>query len=128
MLVFFDRYTENVEKLRETMRCMGRDAKITVLRDDGFLPSGISSPYEFFVYRNRHEDLSEKTCFIILSIFPHSGKSVYPGGQQAAFLIWALKRQKFISESLLKKEMCSGWNGIWKTDGCIKLIITTDMV
>lgn len=63
MLVFFDRYTENVEKLRETMRCMGRDAKITVLRDDGFLPSGISSPYEFFVYRNRHEDLSEKDLF-----------------------------------------------------------------
>lgn len=63
MLVFFDRYTGNVEKVRETMCCMGWNAKIAVLQDDGFLPSGVTSPYEFFAYRNRREDLPEKDLF-----------------------------------------------------------------
>lgn len=63
MLVFFDRYTENVNKLQETMRHLGQDVTITILQDDGFLPSGVSSPYEFFVYRNRSEELPVKDLF-----------------------------------------------------------------
>ncbi len=63
MLIFFDKYTENVEKVRETMRGTGCEEKIAVLQDNGFLPSGVTSPYEFFVYRDRQEALTEKDLF-----------------------------------------------------------------
>ena len=63
MLVFFDKYTENVKRLQETMQRTGRELKIAVLQDNGFLPSEITSPYEFFVYRNRQEALAEKDLF-----------------------------------------------------------------
>lgn len=63
MIFFFDKYTENVEKLRETMRCIGQDVKIAVLGDDGFLPSGILSPYEFFTYQGRQADFTKKDLF-----------------------------------------------------------------
>ncbi|MCM1231928.1 MAG: accessory Sec system glycosyltransferase GtfB [Ruminococcus flavefaciens] len=63
MLVFFDRYTDNVKKVQETLRGLGREVKIAVLQDNGFLPSGVSSPYEFFAYRNREEELTEKDLF-----------------------------------------------------------------
>ena len=63
MLFFFDRYTENVAKLQETMRCLGQEVQIAVLQDDGFLPTGIESPYEFFVYRSRQKEFVEKSMF-----------------------------------------------------------------
>ena len=63
MLFFFDRYTENVVKLQETMRCLGQEIEIAVLQDNGFLPAGIGSPYEFFIYGNRREELVEKNLF-----------------------------------------------------------------
>ncbi|KAI4443218.1 accessory Sec system glycosyltransferase GtfB [Schaedlerella arabinosiphila] len=63
MIVFFDKYTEQVEKLRETMRCIGQDVRIAVLEDDGFLPAGILSPYEFFSYRDRQEAFVERDLF-----------------------------------------------------------------
>ncbi len=63
MLFFFDRYTENVGKLQETMHCLGQEVQIAVLQDNGFLPVGVSSPYEFFTYRNRQEELAEKDLF-----------------------------------------------------------------
>jgi Domain of unknown function (DUF1975). len=63
MLFFFDRYTENVAKLQETMRCLGQEVQIAVLQDDGFLPTGIESPYEFFVYRSRQKEFVEKSLF-----------------------------------------------------------------
>ena len=50
MVVFFDKYTDSIKKLQETMCYMDFDAKIVVLRDDGFLPEGILSPYDYFVY------------------------------------------------------------------------------
>lgn len=63
MLIFFDRYTENVEKVRRTMEHMEQEVKMAVLQDNGFLPAGVSSPYEFFTYRNREEELTEKDLF-----------------------------------------------------------------
>lgn len=66
MIVFFDKYTEQVEKLRETMRCIGQDVRIAVLEDDGFLPAGILSPYEFFSYRDRQEAFVERDLFLSL--------------------------------------------------------------
>lgn len=63
MIVFFDKYSDNVNKLQETMRCMGQDIKTVVLGMDGFLPEGILSPYEFFTYGSRQEGFAEKDLF-----------------------------------------------------------------
>ncbi len=63
MVFFFDRYSENVDKLQRTMRCMGLEVKTVVWQDDGFLPAEVLSPYEFFIYRDRWKNLSEKELF-----------------------------------------------------------------
>jgi len=58
-----DKNTDNVKKLQETIRALGLDGKIVVLEDDGFLPNGILSPYEYFVYCQTHNELVEKELF-----------------------------------------------------------------
>lgn len=63
MIVFFDKYTESVGKLQETMKALGRKNQIAVLTDDGFLPDGILSPYEFFAYRHGQEKPVKRDLF-----------------------------------------------------------------
>ena len=60
MVVFSDKKTEYIEKVQETFRAMGREAEIIVLEDDGFLPEGTSSPYEFFAYKDHQGELAKK--------------------------------------------------------------------
>lgn len=63
MVVVFDKYTDNTEKLREMMRRGNLDAEIVVLEDDGFLPDRIQSPYEYFVYGQEQGALKERELF-----------------------------------------------------------------
>lgn len=63
MIVFFDKYTECVRKLQETMYSMRQDVRIVALSEDGELPEGIVSPYEFFAYRDHHGKLVERDLF-----------------------------------------------------------------
>lgn len=63
MIIVCDKYNENTKKLQQTMQCMNFDAKIVVLRDDGFLPSGVFSPYNHYVYRQNKVVLREKELF-----------------------------------------------------------------
>ena len=63
MVVFSDKKTEYIEKVQETFRAMGRKAEIIVLEDDGFLPEGTSSPYEFFAYKDHQGELAKKELF-----------------------------------------------------------------
>lgn len=63
MVVFFDKYTDNVEKLQETMQCLGQDVRIAVLKDDGFLPDNVLSPFEFFTYRGGQKEFAERDLF-----------------------------------------------------------------
>lgn len=63
MVVFSDKKTEYIEKVQETFRAMGREAEIIVLEDDGFLPEGTSSPYEFFAYKDHQGELAKKELF-----------------------------------------------------------------
>lgn len=49
MIFFSDKYTENIEKLRETQKSLGAEKKVVVFEDDGFLPGDISSPYEYYI-------------------------------------------------------------------------------
>lgn len=55
MIFFSDKYTENIEKLRETQKSLGVEKKVVVFEDDGFLPGDISSPYEYYILSQNHE-------------------------------------------------------------------------
>lgn len=63
MTILFDKFTDNAEKLQETLRQLGSNVKIVVMEDNGFLPSGISSPYEYFVLQQNEEMHKEKELF-----------------------------------------------------------------
>lgn len=56
MIIFFDKYTDNVKKVHETMQCLERSNNLVVLEDQGFLPDGISTPYEYYVSKENHEE------------------------------------------------------------------------
>ena len=55
MIILFDKYTDFTKKLQETMRQLERAVNIVVLEDNGFLPCGITSPYEYFTFRQNGE-------------------------------------------------------------------------
>ena len=63
MTILFDKYTDNVVKLQETMKQLGRNVEIVVLEDNGFLPHGISSPYEYFALQQGREGREEMGLF-----------------------------------------------------------------
>lgn len=63
MIVFSDNYTEDVKKLHETMKYMEIDVKIVVLEDEGFLPDGISTPYEYYILKQNQEQHVERDLF-----------------------------------------------------------------
>lgn len=59
MIIVCEKYTEHVKSLLDTVRHLGFNIKIVVLKDDGFLPDGICSPYEYFTSEKNlsvHED------------------------------------------------------------------------
>lgn len=122
MLAFFDRYTENVEKLRETMHCMGWEVKVAVLQDDGFLPAGISSPYEFFVYRNRGKELLEKDLFYNFIELPEFWEVRLSGWAMGGIFDMGIEKAKIYFREPIEKRnvqrvewhMENGW--IYKID------------
>ena len=63
MKILFDKYTDNTEKLQETLRQLGSNVKIVVMEDNSFLPSWISSPYGYFVLQQNKERHEEKELF-----------------------------------------------------------------
>ena len=60
MIILFDKYTDFTKKLQETMRQLERAVNIVVLEDNGFLPCGITSPYEYFTFRQNGEIPEER--------------------------------------------------------------------
>lgn len=63
MVIAADRYTDDTEKLRETVRRLDSDVKTVVLEEDGFLPDGILSPYGYFIYGQNEGDMEEKELY-----------------------------------------------------------------
>lgn len=63
MIFLSDRYTEGIGELRKTLDCLGTGMKIVVCEDEAFLPSGISSPYEYYIAKQNRGDHSENTLF-----------------------------------------------------------------
>lgn len=60
MIFFSDKYSESIRELQQTQRSLGTKELIVVFEDDGFLPSGISSPYEYYIISQNHEWHKEK--------------------------------------------------------------------
>lgn len=56
MIIFFNKYTDNAKKVHETMQCLDKGNHFVVLEDYGFLPDGISTPYEYYVSKENHEE------------------------------------------------------------------------
>lgn len=60
MIILFDKYTECIEEFQETMRQLERKVEIVVLEDNGFLPHGINSPYEYFALKQNGQRREER--------------------------------------------------------------------
>lgn len=108
MIVFFDKYTEQVEKLRETMRCIGQDVRIAVLENDGFLPAGILSPYEFFTYRDRQETFVEKDLFYNFIELPEFWEVRLLGWMGGIFDMGCEKAKIYFREPVEKRNVQRG--------------------
>lgn len=59
MTVLFEKNTEYIKKFQETMKQFKVEINVIVLEEDGFLPQGIRSPYEYFVFGQNQEKHSE---------------------------------------------------------------------
>ena len=60
MICFSGKCDESVKRLRRTLERLGAVVEIMVFEDDGFLPKGISSPYEYYVSKQNCEKYVEK--------------------------------------------------------------------
>lgn len=121
MIVFFDKYSDNVKKLQETMRCMGQEVKIAVLGEDGFLPAGILSPYEFFAYGSRQGEFAEKDLFYNFIELPEFWEVRLTGGTGGIFDMGCEKAKIYFREPAEKRNvqrvewhMEDGW--VYKID------------
>lgn len=82
MIYFADRCTEKVKRLRKTLDCLEAAVEIMVLEDDGFLPKGISSPYEYYVSKQNCEQHAERELHYDLLQLPE-GWNIWPDGMSA---------------------------------------------
>ena len=100
---------------------MGCDAKIVVLEDDGFLPEGTESLYEYFMYRNRRGELVVKDLFYNFLELPPFWEVRLTGGRGAVFHMGCEKaricfREPAENRNVLRVEwhMEDGW--VYRTD------------
>lgn len=121
MIVVFNKYTDNTRKIQETMQCMNLNIKFVVLRDDGFLPAGVLSPYTYFVYEQNQEILEEKELYYNFLEVPEFWEIRSVGMRGAIYDMGCKKADIYFAESSEKK-VYSVLNGVWKMAGCIRLI------
>lgn len=58
MIIFFKGYTKDIQKAWETIQGLDREISLVALEDYGFLPMGISTPYEYYISKQNHEEYS----------------------------------------------------------------------
>ncbi len=121
MIVVFNKYTDNTRKIQETMQCMNLNIKFVVLRDDGFLPAGVLSPYTYFVYEQNQEILEEKELYYNFLEVPEFWEIRSVGMRGAIYDMGCKKADIYFAESSEKKsvqrvEWCmeNGW--VYKID------------
>lgn len=60
MICFSSKCDEGVKRLRQTLDCLETAVEIVVFEDDGFLPQGISSPYEYYISKQNCEQHAKR--------------------------------------------------------------------
>lgn len=63
MRIVGQQYTEQMNKMNETMQSLHVDTTILVLKNDGFLPEGVLSPSSYFVAQQENQILKEKKLY-----------------------------------------------------------------
>lgn len=82
MIIFSDKYTEDIEKLRVTIHCLGEKTDIIVFEENAFLPKGVSSPYEYYISKQNCSEHAEKGLFGDSLIIPEYWE-IRPNGTTA---------------------------------------------
>lgn len=121
MIIFFDKYTDNTRKLQETMQCINYDVKVVVLKDDGFLPDGILSPYKHFVYGENCNIFEERELYYDFLEVPEFWEIRSNGIYGAVYDMGCKKADIYFTEPIEKRnvqrvEWCmeNGW--VYKID------------
>lgn len=121
MTIVFNKYTDYVGKLQKTIQRMGRNARIVVLEDNGFLPDQISSPYKYFVYEKNREALKEKELYYNFLEVPEFWEIRLSGMHGTVYDMSCKKADIYFTDPIEKKnvqrvEWCmeSGW--VYKID------------
>lgn len=60
VLLFMERYSLKGKELHDSLQREGIDCSVIVLEEDGFLPNGVMSPYEYFILKQNQEFHEEK--------------------------------------------------------------------
>ena len=121
MVTVFDKYTDNTQKFQETMRCMDIDAQVVILKDDGFLPGGVLSPCDYFVYGRNREVHEERELYYDFLEVPEFWEIRSNGIYGAVYDMGCKKADIYFTEPIEKRnvqrvEWCmeNGW--VYKID------------
>lgn len=106
MIVFSNKYTEDIEKLRVTIHCLGDEIDIVVFEDNAFLRKGVSSPYEYYISKQNCNEHAEKGLFYDSLVIPEYWE-IRPNGATAGIYYMGCER----ATVYFREQRCgrSGW-------------------
>lgn len=121
MIFFFDKLSENTKKLQRAIKRLKMDARTVVLEENGFLPEGISSPYEYYISQKDQEEQIERRKFYEFLKVPEyweirsygSTGGIYYMGRQRAVIHFIGPVEKQIVQRV-EWRMENGW--IYRVD------------
>lgn len=121
MVIVFDRFTKYTKQMAETIQALNLDAEILVLERNGFLPSGILSPYEFFVSRQNHGVHEEKGLFYNLLEIPEFWEIRADGVWGGVYDMGCKKASVFFTSPIEKRnvervEWCTEYGRVYRID------------
>lgn len=91
MIIFSNKYTEDIEKLRVTIHCLGEEIGVVVFEDNAFLPKGVSSPYEYYISNQNCNEHAEKELFYDSLVIPEYWE-IRPNGATAGIYYMGCER------------------------------------
>ncbi|MDE6167039.1 MAG: accessory Sec system glycosyltransferase GtfB, partial [Acetatifactor sp.] len=118
MRVVLDKYTDEAEKLLETMRRTEACAGTVVLRDDGFLPNTIFPVYEYFTYGRKCKAPEEKNLHYAFLEVPEFWEIRTSGLHGAVYDMGCKKAEIYFTEyhNLERVEWLMDESRIYKID------------
>ncbi len=121
MTIVCDIYSDMIETLQETMRGFETESHIVVLKDDGFLPDHVLSPYEYFVYGAPHEVPKKRELYYDFIEVPAFWEIRAAGSQGAVYDMNCKKADIFFAQPREKRnvqrvEWCMEDGRVYKRD------------